>query len=136
MSDAKDTTKLAVQDSGETISLAEVIATAHGSGVPHLPATDRLISGRVWPGGDGWVGEVGQGNNVRALDDMYESMADAIVAVDKEIRQLRDTAVNALMNGGVDAARLATTREQWQPPVLQVFATADQQAPWQLQLHA
>lgn len=136
MSEAEDATRLAAQDSEQTIALVEVIDTAHGLGVQRLPEEGRMIAGRVWPGGDGWVGEVGKGNSLHALDDMYESMADAIVAVDREIRQLRDTAVNALMNGGVDAARLATTRERWQVPVLQVFATADQRAPWQLHLHA
>lgn len=128
--------KSAVQGSTETIAVTEVIETARGLGVQPLPHVDRLVTGRVWPGGQGWVGEVGEGQNIRALDDMYESMVDAIKAVDTEIRQLRGAAVNALMNGGVEAAQLAATREQWQPPVLKVFADTGQQEAWLLQLPA
>ncbi|MGH3868519.1 MAG: hypothetical protein ACRDQ4_20835 [Pseudonocardiaceae bacterium] len=128
--------KLAVQDPTETTTVAKVIEIARGLGVAHLPHVDRMVTGRVWPGGHRWVGEVGEGKNLRALDDMYESMVDAIKAVDAEIRRLRDAAVNVLMNGGVDAAQLATTREQWQFPVIKVFADSGQQEAWLLQLPA
>ncbi|MGH3833364.1 MAG: hypothetical protein ACRDRS_23505 [Pseudonocardiaceae bacterium] len=135
MSDATNVT-LAVQDSTATISVTKVIEIARGLGVAHLPEVDRLVTGRVWPGGHGWVGEVGEGQNIRALDDMYESIVVAIKAVEAEIRQLRDAAANALMNGGVDAAQLAATREQWQFPVIKVFADSSQQEAWLLQLPA
>lgn len=99
-----------------------------------------MVTGRVWPGGQGWVGEIGEGSNIRALDDMYDSMPDAIKAVDTEIRRLRDTGVNALRGGGEQAASLAVslavTREHWQPPVLKVFADVSQEKPWLLQLPA
>ncbi len=136
MSDTKDSATVAVQDAGETITLAEVVSTAHALGVHHMPDVDRMTSGRVWPGGHGWVAELGAGSNIRALDDMYESMVDAVKAVDADIRRLRDAAVNALMNGGVETARLATTRERWQPPVLKVYAEVEQQDAWLLQLPA
>ncbi len=136
MSDAKDTINLAVQDAGETIALADVVNTAHRLGVQHLPDVDRMTSGRVWPGGHGWVAEIGEDSNVHALDDMYESMVDGIKAVDAEIRQLREAAVNALMNGGIEAAKLATTSERWQPPVLKIYADVGQQDAWLLQLPA
>lgn len=109
--------------------MAEIAQAARGLGIQLPPEIDRMVTGRVWPGGQGWVGEVGEGSNVRALDDMYDSMLVAIKAVDIEIRRLRDTAVNALRGGGERAASLAA-REHWQPPVLKVFADVSQQKPW------
>lgn len=123
-------------DAPETIAVSELVHAARGLGVQHLPDADRLVTGRVWPGGQGWVGEVGEGSNLRALDDMYESMVDAIKAVDSEIRQLREATVNALLAGGEQSARLAASREHWQPPLLHVFAEVAQQKPWLLQLPA
>jgi hypothetical protein len=136
VSDTTNTTSLAEHDTPDTVVVAEIVQAAHGLGVRHLPDVDRMVAGRVWPGGYGWVGEIGEGSNIRALDDMYESMLDAIKAVDTEIRQLRDVAVNALMNGGEQAARLAATREHWQPPILTVFAESDQKEPWLLHIPA
>jgi hypothetical protein len=124
---------LEVADSTEIIAVAEVIETARGLGVRGLPEVNRLVTGRVWPGGHGWVGE---GQNIRALDDMYQSMVEAIKAVDTQIRQLREAAVTALMTGGTEAAQLATTRDQWQLAVLKIFADSQQQKPWLLQLPA
>jgi hypothetical protein len=136
VSDTTNPTALAVQDNPGTVVVAEIVHAARNLGVQHLPDADRLVTGRVWPGGQGWVGEIGEDRNIRALDDMYESMIDAIKAVDTEIRQLRDATVKALINGGEQAARLATTREHWRPPVLKVFAEVEQQQPWLLQLPA
>lgn len=136
MSDTANFTDLAVQDPPATLAMAEIVQAARGLGIQLQPEVDRMVTGRVWPGGQGWVGEVGEDSNVRALDDMYDSMLDAIKAVDTEIRRLRDTAVNALRGGGQQAASLAATREHWQPPVLKVFADVSQHKPWLLQLPA
>lgn len=136
MSDTANSTDLAVQDPPETLAVAQIVQAARGLGVQLPLEVDRMVTGRVWPGGQGWVGEVGEGSNVRALDDMYDSMLEAIKAVDTEIRWLRDTAVNALRGGGEQAANLAATRGHWQPPVLKVFADVSQQKPWLLQLPA
>ncbi len=134
MSDTTNSTNQAEHDALKTVVVAEIVQTARGLGVQHLPDVDRMVAGRVWPGGHGWVGEIGEGSNIRAVGDMYESIVDAIKAVDAEIRQLRDAAVNALMNGGEQAAHLAATRDHWQPPILTVFAEIDQQEPWLLQI--
>jgi hypothetical protein len=136
VSDSANFTAQVVRDAPETVSVAEIIQAAHELGVQPLPETDRLVTGRVWPGGHGWVGEVGDGGNIRALDDVYESMIDAIKAVDNEIHRLRDAVVNALLGGGEHAVGLAATREHWQPPVLHVFAEVTQQKPWLLHLPA
>jgi hypothetical protein len=136
LSDTANPTDLAVQDAPETIAVTEIVQAARGLGIQLLPEADRMVTGRVWPGGQGWVGEIGEGSNIRALDDMYESMPDAIKAVDTEIRRLRDTAVNVLRGGGEQAASLAVIREHWQRPVLKVFADVSQEKPWLLQLPA
>ncbi|MGB8996213.1 MAG: hypothetical protein WCC65_13000, partial [Pseudonocardiaceae bacterium] len=81
MSETANPTDLAVQDTPETVAVAEIVETAHGLGIQLLPEVDRMVTGRVWPGGQGWVGEIGEGSNIRALDHMYESMLDAIKAV-------------------------------------------------------
>lgn len=136
MNDTTKPTNLLVQDLPEIVSVAEIVQAARAVGVKLLPEVDSLVTGRVWPGGHGWVGEIGESSNIRALDDMFESMVDAIKAVDTEIRQLRDSAANALLAGGEQAASLAATRKNWQPPVVKVFADTSQQNPWLLQLPA
>jgi hypothetical protein len=136
VSDTASPAALAVQDATEIVVVAEVVQAARYLGVQHLPDADRLVTGRVWPGGHGWVAEIGEGGNVHALDDMCDSMIQAIKAVDAEIRRLRDATVTALRDGGEQAAQLATTREHWEPPVLKVTAEISQQQPWLVQLPA
>ncbi|MGH3898580.1 MAG: hypothetical protein ACRDTA_10050 [Pseudonocardiaceae bacterium] len=130
MSDAANTA------SEHTPSISEIIEAARRLGVTAMPEAARLTSGRVWPTGHGWVGEIGAGTSIRALDDMYESKEAAIEAVRTEIRQLRGTTVQALVNAQGEAARLAATSDNWEPAVLEVYATPDQRKPEFLRLDA
>ena len=118
----------------ETVLVADVVQAARDFGVQHLPDADRMVAGRVWPVNHGWIAEAGEGNNIRALDDIYESMVDAIKAAATEIRRLRDLAVKGLADGGEQTARLWATRGRWQPLVLTVFADSDQKQPWRLEV--
>ncbi|WP_157227668.1 MULTISPECIES: hypothetical protein [Nocardia] len=117
----------------ETTIVSEIVDTARYLGIQGIPDAERMTTGRVWPAGHGWVGEIGEGPAVHALDDMYGSKDEAIEAVQTEIRRLRDETAALLTAAGGKAAELAATRPHWQAPVIKLFANASQQQPTLLQ---
>lgn len=124
---------LRAENSTSTVSLADICDAAVGFESTTSLDADRMSRGRIWPGGiAGWVGEVGSDKNIRPLGDMFESMTDAVDAVIADIRQRRDELVNILMTGGPLTVRLATTRERWEQPSIEVYITERQQKSWLL----
>lgn len=122
---------LRAENSTNTVSLTDICDAAAGFELTAPCDADRMSRGRIWPGGAaGWVGEVGSDRNIRALGDMFETMTAAVDAVISDIRQRRDNLVNILMAAGPLAARLATTRERWEQPSIEVYITETQQNAW------
>lgn len=102
-------------------TLADLVHAPRSRGVP-VPDIGRLMTGRVWPVDEGWVGEVGDGVTPHIVGGLLDSMQEAVDAVEM-----------AICEGRTDAARFAALLAA---PQIKVHHYQDQAKPQLMTLPA
>jgi hypothetical protein len=118
-------------DAPSVTPLGELVRRATEAGITGLPDEAELTRGQVWPAGEGWVAEVGDGAPVQAGEgtSLFETLPDALTAAFAAITRARESFRARTREAEADG-RLAGPIPPWPPAELALWTTAEQKKPW------